>query len=215
MSTIQAVTLSDLLTACRTGARTEGWDGNDAEYEYTREDMIWVVSQWGRSPTREEWRAAGLEWVGDAHVSEAVEFTAPEWADTIITEEAMDAATVGPVACLVLTEDGRLADDNASEPADLSSPDAFRAQVQRWRQSVTVSPQRLAVAAEIERSIAAAREEIADLTDGPLSAFVLIGRACLGASKDPEHVSAYANALYEELVERGWLDAGAVEITGS
>ncbi len=63
--------------------------------------------------------------------------TAPEWAATIIAEEGMDAATVGPVACLVVTDDGRLADDNASEPAHLYSPDAFRAQVQRWRRDVS------------------------------------------------------------------------------
>lgn len=72
------VTLSDLLTACRADARDQGWDGNDAEYEYTAEDLRWVTDQWGRLPTREEWRAAGLEWVGEVHVAEDIEFTAQD-----------------------------------------------------------------------------------------------------------------------------------------
>lgn len=54
----------------------------------------------------------------------------------IISEEGMDHHHVGPVACLVITDDGMLADDYTSEPADLSSAEAFRAQVQRWREAV-------------------------------------------------------------------------------
>jgi len=54
-------------------------------------------------------------------------------AEEILAEEGMDETSVGPVACLVVTDDGRLADDHASEPADLSSEAAFRAQVVAWR----------------------------------------------------------------------------------
>lgn len=53
--------------------------------------------------------------------------------DEIIAEEGMDFESVGPVACLTITDDGDLADDQAWEPADLSSADAFRAQVRRWK----------------------------------------------------------------------------------
>ena len=70
--------------------------------------------------------------------------------------------------------------------------------------------------AQVEADIAAAREVLSDPSDGPITPFVLIGRACLGVSKNAEYgASIYANALYEELVERGWLTAEAMESTGS
>lgn len=61
------------------------------------------------------------------------DFTA---AEQIIAEERMDYAHRGPVGSLTLTDDGMLADDQTSEPADLSSPAAFRAQVRAWREAM-------------------------------------------------------------------------------
>ena len=54
----------------------------------------------------------------------------------IIAEEGMDFAARGPVGSLTVTSFGCLADDQAWEPADLSSADAFRAQVRRWREAM-------------------------------------------------------------------------------
>ena len=54
-----------------------------------------------------------------------------------------------------------------------------------------------------EARIAAARHAIAHNCDGPNTAFVLIFRAC-DLRKDSPEVAA--NALYEELTARGWLD---------
>lgn len=56
--------------------------------------------------------------------------------DEIIAEEGMDFDHRGPVGCLVVTPDGRLKDDQADEPADLRSEDAFRAQVRAWRKAM-------------------------------------------------------------------------------
>lgn len=62
--------------------------------------------------------------------------------------------------------------------------------------------------------IRSAREEIAHGCDGPLTSFVLIARACdlIATGTDPEIV---ANALHEELSERGMLIEGNVEVPGS
>ncbi len=53
---------------------------------------------------------------------------------TISTEEILDAvnASRSSAEALVLTDEGELADDWHSEPADLSSEAAFRAQVAEW-----------------------------------------------------------------------------------
>ena len=69
---------------------------------------------------------------------------APEDADTgmvldldaIIADEGMDSDAVGPVASLVVGDDGRLCDDWNGEPADLRSPAAFRDQIRRWKAAV-------------------------------------------------------------------------------
>ena len=57
-------------------------------------------------------------------------------ATAIIADERMDYAARGSVGALVLTDDGRLADDQAAEPADLTAEDAFRRQVIAWRESM-------------------------------------------------------------------------------
>lgn len=68
---------------------------------------------------------------------------------------------------------------------------------------------------EIEKK----RAEIAHRCDGPITPFVLIARAigAAGTCKTNDSADVTANALYEELVERGWLKDGddCIEITGS
>lgn len=54
----------------------------------------------------------------------------------IIAEEGMDFAARDPLGSLTVTSSGYLADDQAWELADLSSADAFRAQVRRWREAM-------------------------------------------------------------------------------
>ncbi len=63
-------TLSTLLASCISDARANGFDGADAEYEYTVADLEYVTDQLGRKPSREEWVAAGLRYVGSVHVGE-------------------------------------------------------------------------------------------------------------------------------------------------
>jgi hypothetical protein len=55
----------------------------------------------------------------------------------IIDEEGMGYEDVGPVECLVVSDGGMLGDGSAFERADLSSADAFRAQVRRWKDAVS------------------------------------------------------------------------------
>lgn len=59
--------LSAELAACIATAREQGWVGEDGDYEHTAEDLEYVTEVLGRKPTREEWRAAGLHWVGSYH----------------------------------------------------------------------------------------------------------------------------------------------------
>ncbi len=48
-----------------------------------------------------------------------------------------------------------------------------------------------------------ARAELSHTTDGPITRFVLIARACELAAKGEVAHDVVANALYEELAERG------------
>lgn len=57
----------------------------------------------------------------------------------VIREERMDAAHVGPVSSLVVCFEDTpptLGDDQFSEPAHLSSEEAFRAQVREWKRAI-------------------------------------------------------------------------------
>jgi hypothetical protein len=65
----------------------------------------------------------------------------------------------------------------------------------------------------LDAQIAAIREEIAHTTDGPVTDFVLVSRACELAARgaNPE---ACANALHEELASRGFLCDGWVQSSG-
>jgi len=55
----------------------------------------------------------------------------------IIEEEGMGYGDVGSVQSLTVSDDGKLTDGDCAEPADLSSPDAFRAQVRRWKDAIS------------------------------------------------------------------------------
>ncbi len=65
----------------------------------------------------------------------------------------------------------------------------------------------------LDAQIEALREEIAHTTDGPVTDFVLVSRACELAARgaNPE---ACANALHEELASRGFLCGGWVQPSG-
>lgn len=69
----------------------------------------------------------------------------------------------------------------------------------------------------MDRPIEKIRLEIAHGCDGPITPFVLIERAMRLADKRELGYAVIANALYEELVSRGWLvdDEDAIEETGS
>ena len=62
-----------------------------------------------------------------------------------------------------------------------------------------------------------AQDAITNRCDGPLTAFVLISRACEYSANPEAYPEAFANALDTELTARGFLDsdAGEVEIPGS
>ena len=70
MTTI--VTIKSLLAECRTQAREQGWTGEDAAYNYTTTDLDYITDRLGCSPTAEQWRDAGLQWVGNAHVGDGI-----------------------------------------------------------------------------------------------------------------------------------------------
>jgi len=54
------------------------------------------------------------------------------------------------------------------------------------------------------KTVSQVRDEISHLCDGPVTQFVLIARAMEAAkSGDPE---VAANALYQELLERGYVE---------
>lgn len=54
----------------------------------------------------------------------------------VLAEERMDLHSVGPCNSLVVNDLQELCDDWACEPAELSSVDAFRAQVRAWREAM-------------------------------------------------------------------------------
>ena len=56
----------------------------------------------------------------------------------IIAEEGMDAAGVGSVECLTISDNGTLRDDSGEgEMIDLTSEEGFRAQVVAWREEIS------------------------------------------------------------------------------
>lgn len=63
-------TLKELLDECRREAISFGLDPADP-WDPAPFDLDYITAVLGYKPTREEWRAAGLRWVGDAHVSES------------------------------------------------------------------------------------------------------------------------------------------------
>jgi hypothetical protein len=72
--------------------------------------------------------AGGAEMVQHLTINSAPDFDPYD----IINEEGMGFDSVGPVECLNVS-DGWLGDGLALEVADLTSPDAFRAQVRGWK----------------------------------------------------------------------------------
>lgn len=67
----------------------------------------------------------------------------------------------------------------------------------------------------LDQQIAAARLDLAHRCAGPINAFELITRATEYAAKGLYSPEALANALYDELEERGYLADGEDEIPGS
>ena len=64
-----------LLDACYLDAVHEGRDVGGTSipprrWTPTEADLDYVVAELGRRPTRDEWRAAGLSWVGSDHCAE-------------------------------------------------------------------------------------------------------------------------------------------------
>jgi len=76
-------------------------------------------------------------------------------------------------------------------------------------------PQRLLVASDLKMVVAAMsaddiRQEISHTLEGPVTDFVLVSRAMEQVQRGANPADA-ANALYEELKERGFLAEGHVE----
>ena len=67
--------IKSLLAECEKLARIEGFEGED--FQPTSADLVWVCDELGRKPTAEEWKAAGLAWVGSNHIAEPEEHEAP------------------------------------------------------------------------------------------------------------------------------------------
>ncbi len=64
-------TLKALIADCIRASREQGWEGDDSDFVFTREDLDFVAEALAECPTREEWREAGVTgWIGSAHVSE-------------------------------------------------------------------------------------------------------------------------------------------------
>lgn len=70
--TTLVTTIKSLLTECRAQAREMGWTGEDATYNYTAADLDYVTDRIGCNPTAEQWRDAGLQWVGSTHVGDGI-----------------------------------------------------------------------------------------------------------------------------------------------
>jgi len=67
-------TIRTEIDACIAAAREQGYDGTDAEYEHTAEDLESVIEALGRKPTPAEWGAAGMPHVGGDHCSAGGDF---------------------------------------------------------------------------------------------------------------------------------------------
>lgn len=61
------------LAMCLDVAKDLGYEGEDSEYNYTSQDLDAIVEHLGAKPTREEWKQAGLKYVGSNHCSESCE----------------------------------------------------------------------------------------------------------------------------------------------
>jgi len=59
--------IRELIAECRAEARDQGWQGDDEDYVLQAADLDYIVDALGYKPTLEQWRAAGLAWIGSAH----------------------------------------------------------------------------------------------------------------------------------------------------
>ncbi len=60
-------TLAELLEDCYLEAQRQGYPGGRFDYEPSEADLDYVTDMLGRRPSRAEWRAAGLHYVGGKH----------------------------------------------------------------------------------------------------------------------------------------------------
>lgn len=61
--------IRELLNECVEEARTQGFEGGFQDYEFTEDELEYVIDKLGYKPSEEEWKAAGIEEVDGAHVS--------------------------------------------------------------------------------------------------------------------------------------------------
>ena len=119
---MSTLTLKTLIADCIRTAREQGWDGDAADFVFTREDLDSVVETLGKRPTREEWREAGVAgWIGAAHVSDEVSASASTF--VLVDGEAYITDTTEEIeaAKAALRDAGYAsADVWAGDPADES-----------------------------------------------------------------------------------------------
>ena len=60
-------TLNELLEDCYLEARRQGYPGGRFDYEPSESDLDYVTDMLGRKPSRAEWHAAGLRYIGEKH----------------------------------------------------------------------------------------------------------------------------------------------------
>lgn len=61
--------IRELLSECVEEARTQGFHGGFDDYEFTDDELEYVIDKLGYKPTEDEWMAAGIDEVDGAHVS--------------------------------------------------------------------------------------------------------------------------------------------------
>ena len=52
--------LKDLIDECFEESKKQGYDGEFCDFEFTEHDLDWIVEQFGRKPTFDEWWEAGF-----------------------------------------------------------------------------------------------------------------------------------------------------------
>lgn len=60
--------IRELLNNCVEEAQTQGFEGGFQDYEFTEDELEYVIDKLGYKPSEDEWKAAGIDEVDEVHV---------------------------------------------------------------------------------------------------------------------------------------------------